>query len=625
MIVGDSSRRRSIVLATLLLFGLSLLGIVILRRSPGNRPETQNRSLVPPRGAGGSASRHVLPSATRGPGASPLPKAELVGWARYRIHQESARWKFSWALSRYLWAPLPKEPKFWALVEELKRELGPEAAGVLSDLVDEAAAPRTKEMFTALMAGLKDPAAEARLATLASVSEEDVRTRGLALYGLGLLNTDSSWKAALASWQSGSPAGRSNFYSGLGLFGDRAAVFLLKEAETAGSEPSKSEALAEISGPGARDRLWEIAEASEDRALRFGAVRALVRDSSSEAVSRLFDFIEDPNRPADRRRDVGFALGELFQRGYALDAAPGLLDRVLSRWNDLPSGLQWSLLCNPAVRQAKPDAIDTLEPPQGRNDAYIQVMASDPARQAQLAVYAASHPQDDTLRSAFGALSNQSGPSDPALIALVRREALRISGEDDGQSAWAWSALRAATAEVRGEALRDAARLAGELSGESDRMRLVSRLFVAGPDAGPVAIDLLRKETSPMIRLELMTTALAIPGNEEQVQSLARAEIEQILSGVTDAGLRYAAGHPEGKDEGLDRYGELVRRVLGAYGTLEDIPKIPEYFSQLVIPPALRAGDKVSATGEYNRGNDYYRDRLQDDILDSIDAIRARN
>jgi hypothetical protein len=140
-----------------------------------------------------------------------------------------------------------------------------------------------------------------------------------------------------------------------------------------------------------------------------------------------------------------------------------------------------------------------------------------------------------------------------------------------------------------------------------------------GPEAAPVAIELLRRETDPIVRLELMVTALSTPGREAEIRTLAAADVDQILSGVTDTGMRYVAAFPLGGiSYGLDRYADLVRQVFSAYGTPADIPKIQEYFSALLIPDTLRSGK--DAINDVN-----CRERLKAGILESIDAIRARN
>jgi hypothetical protein len=221
-------------------------------------------------------------------------------------------------------------------------------------------------------------------------------------------------------------------------------------------------------------------------------------------------------------------------------------------------------------------------------------------------------------------LERHPGLPDPALLELARKETLRLTGEHEGGPEWAWRALLSAPAEIRAEALADVAQTALALPAESDRLKLVARLAVAGPDAAPVALDLLRKETSPSVRLELLGTALSIPGHEEELRSLARSEIDQILGGATESGLRYAAEHPEGKEDGIVRYGALIRQVFSAYGRLEDIPRIREYSARMVMPEAFGGNEPPPANPADWRRADYYRGDLQDEIQNSIDAIRAR-
>jgi hypothetical protein len=308
----------------------------------------------------------------------------------------------------------------------------------------------------------------------------------------------------------------------------------------------------------------------------------------------------------------------------SLESSPLLLDRILAHWESWPDNLKWSLLCDPAVRSAKPEEIDRLPPPQSRNDAYIDALISDPSRQGRLADYAASRPEDETMMYIMSHLERHGGFSDPALVDLARKETLRLTGDDEGRQYWAWRALLAAPAEIRAQALEDVGRVALELPRESDRLRLLAGLSYAGPDAAPVAVDLLRKETNPSVRFELLGTALSVPGHEEELRTLARSEIDQILGGVSDPGLRYAADHPEGKDDGIARYGALIRQVFSAYGTPEDIPRIREYSSRMVMPETFGGNRPPPANPESWRRSDYYRGNLQDEILNSIDAIRAR-
>jgi hypothetical protein len=523
-------------------------------------------------------------------------------------------------------APLPKEPEFWVLIEQLKKELGPEAAAVLGDLVGEASGRRTKELYVALLAGLKDPAAESRLALLASSAEEDLRSRGLAFYGLGLLRTESAWTSAQAMWhEPNSPAGRDSFYPGLALFGERAAPLFFEEAESVDFDPFRARVLSLITGAGSKDRLWELADGSKNESVRLGALQALTQEPDPATLSRLLDHLEDPLLPADRRVDEGMVLGWVFTgKQLSLGSSPLLLDRILAHWDAWPANLKWSLLCDPAVRSAKPEEIDRLEPPHERNDAYIEALIGDSSRQGRLADYAASHPEDDTMMYLMAHLERHPGLSDPALLELARNQTLHFTGEDDRREYWAWRALLAAPGDIRAEALQDVARVALQLPRESDRLKLLAGFAWAGPDAAPVALDLLHKETNPTVRLELLGTVLSNPGHEEEARALARSEIDQILGGVTEPGLRYAALHPEGKEEGIERYGALVRQVFSAYGTPEDIPRIREYSSRMVMPEAFGGNRPPPPNPESWRRADYYRGDLQEEIQNSIDAIRAR-
>lgn len=542
--------------------------------------------------------------------------------ARARIRERSARWIRGWSQSRYLGAPLPKEPEFWALIDQLKKDLGPEAASVIGDLVDDATGVWTRQLYIALLAGLKDPAAESRLAALASKEEEDIGSRGLALYGLGLLKTDSAWTAAVAAWRDTDPLARDHFYPGLALFGERAAPFFFEQAERIDFDPYRAHALSQIQG--SKERLWELAETSTNDSIRVGALQALFREPDPEIVSKLLGHLEDPQLPSERRVTEAMVLGLSVRLGtLSLGENPQLLDRVLAHWDQWPDNLKWSLLCDPAVRSAKPGELDRIPAPKTRNDAYIQALLGDPERQGRLATYGASQPGQDTMMYLMAHLAEAKSVTDPALVDLARKETLRLTG-DVGRQYWAWTALLPAPAEVRAQALADVARTALELPQESDRMRLLAGLSVAGPDAVPVAVELLRKETNPTVRFELLNTALSMPGHEDELRTLARTEIDQILGGVTDSGLRYAAAHPEGDREGVARYGVLLRQVFSTYGTPADIPAIRDYASRMVMPDALGGNKPPPPDPADWRGTDYYRGDLQEALLNSIDAIRAR-
>lgn len=541
------------------------------------------------------------------------------------IFERSARGTLGWARSRFLFPPLPEEPEFWDLVEQLKMELGPEAAAVIGGLVGDATGTWTKELYVALLSGLKDPAAESQLAVLASAAEGDVRSRGLALYGLGLLKTDSAWKSALAAWRADTPAGRSNFYPGIALFGERAASVLFEEAESAKFDPNRAHVLSLITGVGARDRLWELADGSKNASIRVGALQALTREPDPETVTKLLGQLENPDLPKDRRVDEAMVLGWVFTgKRLSLESSPQLLDRILAHWEAWPANLKWSLLCDPAIRSAKPEELDRLDAPKDRNDAYIEALLSDPSRRARLVDYASSPLHNDTRMYVLCHLEKHPGLSDPALMNLAQKETLRVTGDDAGCQYWAWRALQAAPAELRAQSMKDVAQVALKLPSESDRLRLLAGLACAGPDAAPVALDLLRNETHSSVRLELVGTILSIGGHEEELRALARSDIDQILGGVTDPGLQYAAAHPEGKNEGISRYGAIIRQVFSAYGTPEDIPRIREYSSRMVMPEAFGGNRPPPPNPESWSRADYYRGDLQEEIQNSIDAIRAR-
>src|SRR4051812_6547861 len=122
----------------------ALLGLLALLRG---------REILGPAESPNRTSGAAAEPAVPGPDARPVsgsaaPKRsreELRLAARRKIHLEQLRWTFPWGRSRYLSAPLPKEPGFWALVAALKSDLGADAAAVLSDLIDEAVASRTEE------------------------------------------------------------------------------------------------------------------------------------------------------------------------------------------------------------------------------------------------------------------------------------------------------------------------------------------------------------------------------------------------------------------------------------------------------------------------------------------------
>lgn len=605
-----SSRKRGVLI--FVLAGIALIGGIIILSS---RP--QPGATEPP-----SASKPQMPGAGKTP-SMPLPqslvlsleiptrsRAQMVAATRKRIYETRARWTMGWARHGFS-APLPKHQEFWSLIEALKKDLGPEAPAVLSDLIDEAVAPRTKELYAALLAGLKDPSALARLAALASATGNSGDTRGLALYGLGLLGSETAWTAAQGIWEKETSTNRYSLYSGMALFGERAFPLFLKEAESA-PKGQEGYAMSWMEPSGVRDRLWEILESTKEDDLRSAAMGVLLREPDAATVSRLFDLFKNP----DQLKYTSH-LQILFARGYSMEADPGLLERVLSNWESLTPDLKWALWCDPAVRRARPGAIDALSPPDDFNLSYLYSLANDPARQGQLIDYARSHGSSGVSLLILSNAYRQNGFTGPSLAAFARAEALRPPGEESGCQDLAWKVLSDGPSEALSEALADASKLYDHLPRETDRINLVENLASMGPKAAPVAVELLRRETDPIVRLELMVTALSTPGREAEIRTLAAADVDQILSGVTDTGMRYVAALG-GISCGLDRYADLVRQVFSAYGTPADIPKIQEYFSALLIPDTLRSGK--DAINDVN-----CRDRLKAGILESIDAIRARN
>jgi hypothetical protein len=169
--------------------------------------------------------------------------------------------------------------------------------------------------------------------------------------------------------------------------------------------------------------------------------------------------------------------------------------------------------------------------------------------------------------------------------------------------------------ELRTQVLNDFAEQTARISTPPERLNAITRLSGMGAEAGAISERLLRNEADPNVRLELIATALSLPGRETQVRELAAAEIGQILSGSLEAGLRFAAVYPGERDDGLRRYGELVRQVFSAYGTPEDAQRIGDYYARLVLPPELRSKVKESVA----------RETLESRLQESIDAIRARN
>jgi hypothetical protein len=613
MALERSSRKLGVL--TFVLAGIALIGGVILLRSRlQTAAEVQfSKPPSPMPGAGATPSVTLQQSAALPPEIPTRTRAQRVAATRALIHEAQARWKMGWAKEYQILPPLPKDKEFWSLIEALKKELGPEAAAVLSDLIDEAAAPRTEQLYTALLAGLKDPAALARLGALASATGKLRNTRGLALYGLGLLGTESAWKAAQEAWEKDSVVRQPFLCLGMGLFGDRGFHLILKEAEGA---PKGTGWAVMIGLPpsGVRDRLLEILESPKDDGLRRGALNSLMEEPDAKTVSRLFDLLERPDRP----KYLLNSLQNVFIYGFSLEADPRLLERVLSTWESLTPELRWALWCDPAVRRANPGAMDSLPPPSDFKYTYLYSLASDPARQGQVADYVCGHISEGSLNWLEGAFSRQNGFTDPSLAALARSEALRSPGEEGGRQGVAWRALAIGPSEARIDALADASKLCEHLPREVDRLHLVANMSSAGPDAAPVAVDLLRRETDPLVRMELMVTALSTPGREAEIRTVAGADIDQILSGMTDTAMRFAVAYPGQRHEGLKRYAELVRQVFSAYGTPADIPKIREYFSALLVPNALR-------TGKDGLDDVESREWLKDDILESIDAIRARN
>lgn len=585
-----------------------------------NRPRTEE-SARPPEP---SSSREITPSGKGPPGTSTADRGGVGGSraqrllaARKRIYETDLRWNVPWAKSRNLHPPLPRQAEFWALVDALKKELGPDAPDVLSDLIDDAVAPRTAALYTALLAALKDPRAEARLAQLAVDKERSFHIRSLSLYGLGLLKTETAWKTALEVWEK-EPAGlRHAYYPGFSLFGDRAFDLLLKEAERDPQGGLAWQALMGMDAPESRKRLWELVETTKSDGIRGGALQALARTQDPATLTRLFDLLNSPDRSSEFRTTVRSRLISLFANEDC-KLTPDLLGPILARWDSLPPELQWALACDPAVRQAKPNVLEGA-PPEKLKFTYLFAMASDPSRHPQLAAYVGAHLNDGSLLWLLNPLTKLGEITDPALFDLIKREAFKQQPEgDSGGQGWAWRLLSLGTAESRAGVFEELSARYDRLTKPSDRLAAVTDIASAGPDSATVALRLLQRETNPLVRLDLMSTAIFFPGTESTLRPLVSAEIDQILSGVTTAGMDWIAAYPDGKREGVRRYAELVRNVFSIYGTPSDIPRIRDYFSGLVIPAKLLSGEEPLQDGDA-------QEYLQSEILESIDAIRARH
>src|SRR5262245_7135502 len=113
-------RRSLLALAPAIL----LAGILLSRRAAPSAPLSPQppeapatRSVAPPRAAVGAMTKDADQKIRS--------RAELAAAARLRIHQHvrrgTLRW---WRQSMHLQPPLPEDPEFWTLVENLKKDLG---------------------------------------------------------------------------------------------------------------------------------------------------------------------------------------------------------------------------------------------------------------------------------------------------------------------------------------------------------------------------------------------------------------------------------------------------------------------------------------------------------------------
>ena len=628
----ESLRKRS------LLFHMPalLLGIALFLVASWYSERVPEGPAIPDSPAGRPSVGAGVPAGSQDPPAWPdpvdlkdhllakdLPPVDLVKWL---VHDTIVRRTEPWSRPKFghlIGPPLPDAPGFHALVAELRAAFGSETAGLLMQAIAQSESTRFRELFVGLLAGLKDPKAEPLLEVLSRSPGMSIRARGLALYGLGLLGSDTAWDSVRGSWDAReeAPGLKVHAYWAMGLFGSKALPTLLEDAEIESAQGNTAyalRALLALRGNDLRPELKRLIETHSDVVVRDGALRALTAEPDASTVKYLLDQLEQRPGAAVRQMLMRNLSGLMHTSEVPLGGDPALLSQIVTALRSAPPDVRTAMASHPEIRGAYPDILAGIGPPDNSGD-FIWALASDARQQGVLAARISERPAD--LVSAFAAFQHGAYPILPVVSDAAATIALDPSSQF-GLREFAWRLLELGPGEARRRALREAADQYARMENELDRMDYISSLQHAGPDAAPVLLDLLDREPNDLVQMELLHALTSIPGTLVDPDSTRRirrrlsTRLDQLLDAGGNLEPTYVFVHSGGYQDGFLRYLSVVRDLFGAYGEPRHIPQIRNFATRLTNPRYVKINPQTRL---------WVRAYAQRTLLESVDVIQGRH
>lgn len=525
--------------------------------------------------------------------------------------------------------------EFWSFISELKLCLGDEAVPTLRAIMDEAESTAWKNCYLCMIVALKDPGSEPMLATWSKDVNLPISQRMIAIYGLGEIGTPSSWQTFQEIWpdiKRGKLASnlledlRWGAFAAMSAFGKQGAPMLLDEVRSLMNEGHADICWIYLNMVHGADpgQLVRLAKEGPTQNIRNAAIVALGEDlASPQSLNTFLDLMLHDANPQTRQRSMAQLTVKLRMGSFTFKHSPEALQQILSGYQSLPTELQLALHLDPAASNLLPDTLGQFAaaPAIASSEGFIRYLvgaglASDPSTHSLLARQLLEHWEQGILAGALETFNERgTGFTDPELAATLAKMATDLSFT--AASGQAWEILSKGPPDVRQEALRRASAAYWEQS-ENDKVLTIDRLRRAGPDAGPVLLELLKQESFPLPRMELASALLASGQASGPPSPELRANVTQalspVLSGESDAGIRYI--NQTGSRDSLDKFAALVRDYYSKCGSSAQIPEIKSFPDRLFIPQEMIDGDPENVT--------MIRDKLREVILQSVDEIRRR-
>jgi hypothetical protein len=518
--------------------------------------------------------------------------------------------------------PMGDYPPFWKLVAEIKAELGEAAAPTLVALIREAKSASFKRAYAGLLIGLKDPAAEHLITGLAQDLTQEPQIRGFAVYGLGLLKTESAWQAILSLKAKGprEPYVPYAIYCALAQFGDRAVDMLVSEASAEANSKGAGLAAHVL-------HLMEVSGDTLDRLLQHPVPKVrqcfyvvMGRQLTPEGIPR---FLDNAVRETDEHtRSLALLQLQLALRNERLEltGSPDTLAHVRSNFDRCPAEIQTALLLRPEIRAEFPGRLEELL---SRSDIVrhpyasinlVYALVADPSTHSLLARQLKEDWYGMSLYMTKEAMEKRGGFTDPTLAAALADVA--IDPQATKKHYGAWGMLAIGPREARTRALERVPQVFAELSNEADRAQYADILRVAGPEAVPTMLNLLTREEAVGVSIELATGVLALARTGAIPSGRIVEELGRFFRPGNDIGLRYIMNHPHGFQNGLEEWSRAIRDYYGQHAGPQQITELTQYVENLNIPAELAADPRKLES---------VRKHLHEAALQCIDVLRIRH